>query len=303
MNRTGLSSRISGHQYPGKKPTWKWTPAKIAAFSMFALMMGTIIYFESNSNKSTFEASTQVIDEPSFSLESTDFDKEYQNFLKRGKKIVTEETLDSLRQIQSSTQAESSSSRATESPTTAAETSTNNTPSRNNRTENNQSTPQTKSPAPINNSRKTQDRGVNLKSIERTQPATNRNPPPSNLGRSNLGSLEEITPPDEIISVDNSANKSGAVDSGVIENNDITEEFYIEETITGRILAVSDGAAIQGVIITVKGTSRKAVSDSNGRYSITVPGDPQQRTLQYTFRGNITERDVSPGSEVINVRF
>jgi hypothetical protein len=244
-----------------------------------------------------------VINEPSFSVESTDFDKEYQNFLKRGKKIVTEETLDSLRQIQSSTQAESSSSRATESPTTAAETSTNNTPSRNNRTENNQSTPQTKSPAPINNSRKTQDRGVNLKSIERTQPATNRNPPPSNLGRSNLGSLEEITPPDEIISVDNSANKSGAVDSGVIENNDITEEFYIEETITGRILAVSDGAAIQGVIITVKGTSRKAVSDSNGRYSITVPGDPQQRTLQYTFRGNITERDVSPGSEVINVRF
>lgn len=265
-----MSSRMSIDTYSGKKNTWKWTPAKIAAFSLFGFMLLIIIYFESNSNRSSFEAPTTVIEEPPLPVETTDFDKEYQEFLKRGQKIITEETLDSLNQIQSSIQS---------SPPT------DNTPISNTRSSNTNPVK-----APVTNPTVTEPAFTATadKKVE-------NKPPPGNSDRKVIGTLEETTPP----IITNTADKF----ENAVSDNPISEEFYIEETITGTIKALSDGTAIQGVTVTVKGTNRSTVSDSNGGYSITVPGDPQHRTLQYSFHGNVTERDVSPGSNIINIRF
>lgn len=282
---TGLSSRMSSYDYPAKKNAWKWTPAKIAAFSMFGFMMMAIIYFESNSSRSSFETPASVIDEPSFYAETTDFDKEYQEFLKQGKKIVTEETIDSLKQLQSSTQAVLPVSKA---------------PPLNTRPSNNQSTPTTKSKAPVQVPTRKPDIVVEnrLEQVELRPPANN-SAPPSSLNKITLGTLEEVSP----TNTDFNFSSQLEVESEVPEDKTITEEFYIQETITGTIAAASDGSAIQGVTVTVKDTKRSSVSDSNGQYSIIVPGDPQHRTLQYSYDGNITERDVSPGANVINIRF
>jgi len=277
---TGLSSRMSSYSYPAKKNAWKWTPAKIAAFSMFGFMMVAIIYFESNSSRSSFETPASVIDEPSFSAETPDFDKEYQEFLKRGKKIVTEETIDSLNQLQSSAQTVSASK----------------APTLNTRPSNNQSTSTTKSTAPVQAPARTPE--IVVEQVE-LRPPVNNSSPPSSLNKITLGTLEEVSP----TNTDFNFSTKSEVESEVLEDKTITEEFYIEETITGTIAAASDGSAIQGVTVTVKDTNRSAVSDSNGQYSIVVPGDPQHRTLQYSYDGNITERDVSPGANVINIRF
>jgi hypothetical protein len=282
---TGLSSRMSSYSYPAKKNAWKWTPAKIAAFSMFGFMMVAIIYFESNSSRSSFETPASVIEEPSFSTETSDFDKEYQDFLKRGKKIVTEETIDSLKQLQSSAQ--------TVPPVSKA-------PTLNTQPSNNQSASTTKSTAPVQAPARTPDIVVEskLEQVELRPPANN-SAPPSSLNKITLGTLEEVSPTNS----DFNFSSKSEVESEVLEDKTITEEFYIEETITGTIAAASDGSAIQGATVTVKDTNRSAVSDSNGQYSIVVPGDPQHRTLQYSYGGNITERDVSPGANVINIRF
>lgn len=254
---TGLSSRMSNYDYAGKKNTWKWTPAKIAAFSMFGVMIGTIIYFESNSSRNSFETPVPVNDGPSLSVQTIDFDKEYQEFLKRGKKIVDEETLDSIIRIQSI---------ATTQPLA------NKTPNSNIKPTNTQPKPTTKSPA--------------------LTPVPTQTPEVTTT--ENNFELIELTPLE---------NKSDVIALRVDKDESITEEFYIEETITGSIASLADRTPLQGVTVTVKGTNRSVLSDSNGRYSIAVPGDPQQRTLQYSFRGNVTERDVSPGTDVINIRF
>ncbi len=285
---TGLSSRMSNYDYAGKKSTWKWTPAKIAAFSMFGLMIGTIIFMESNSNRNSFETPVLVIEEPSFSIETSDFDKEYQDFLKRGKKIVNEETLDSIRQINTS---------ATIRPPE------NNTPNLNNQPSKTPPEPIKKTPAPVHLPVQTPDVTAenNFELIEIT-PLVNNNTSSLNSGQ-NTNTIQEPTIKSSNNLTTSTSDNLQVAKAGVDDDKSITEEFYIEETITGTIAAAADRVPIQGVTVTVKGTNRKAVSDSNGRYSITVPGDPQHRTLQYLFRGNVTERDVSPGTDVINVRF
>ena len=132
----------------------------------------------------------------------------------------------------------------------------------------------------------------NLGTIELNPPPTKK-PPQDKTSSLGLGTLEETNPPDDT----NKPDRSESIDKS------ITEEFYTEEVITGRTMAASDGTPIEGVLIKVKGTERSGVSDANGQYSITVPGDPAHRTIQYSFQGNVTEREVVPGTDVVNIRF
>lgn len=287
MRRTsGLSSRMSGYQYPAKKNTWKWTPAKIIAFSLFGLIMAALVYFESTSGQAAYEKPNPVSEEP-VSVAESDFDEEYQEFLKKGKKIVTEETLDSINRVRADALNEADQTddgvgvSLNESPgrkgpidrqtASSAQASSTNTPDEN-------------------------DAG-SLQSAELTTSSRNNTPSSPSTNQKITGNLIEVSPEEE-------ENHTAPVQTPSEQPKEpITEEFYTEETISGTIAAASDGTPIPGVTITVKGTNYRSVSDSNGKYSITVPGDPLNRTITYSYRGNTTERDVAPGTETLNVRF
>jgi len=284
----GMSSRMSNYQYPVKKTTWKWTPGKIGAFSLLGFMIGALIYFESSStNSSGYSGQSNSTQGSSNTAVTSDFDKEYEKFLKQGQKIISPETLDSLRKLQATPDSEVSNKIPVEkNNNSAAEQITDNTaepiPPKSNR-----STP-TKQPSAVSdNSSRSTDNGINNNPEQELTTSNNL--------QNNLGTLEETSAPVELPEAQ--LNNTQNADDPIIE------EFYTAETISGTIVAASDGTPIEGVNISVNGTVNSAVSDNNGRYSIEVPGDPEHRTIQYTFKGNITERDVSPGRVVINIRF
>lgn len=60
-----------------------------------------------------------------------------------------------------------------------------------------------------------------------------------------------------------------------------------QHTVTGRVTSPSDGAALPGVSVVVKGTSTGTSSDSDGRYTIAVPDD--NSTLVFSFIGFKTQ--------------
>jgi TonB-linked SusC/RagA family outer membrane protein len=71
-----------------------------------------------------------------------------------------------------------------------------------------------------------------------------------------------------------------------------------QRTITGRIID-SNGNALTGVNVIEKGTTNGALTDSDGRYSITVPSG--QAVLSFSFIGYTTQ-DVTVGNQIaINV--
>ena len=108
---TSFSSGMSNYRYPAKKSTWKWTPAKIAAFTVFGLMMVALVYFESTSNRNIYNEPVEIKQQPAPLAATSDFDKEYQEFISQGEKIVPQELLDSLKAIEA--QFESNTNRAT----------------------------------------------------------------------------------------------------------------------------------------------------------------------------------------------
>ncbi len=83
----------------------------------------------------------------------------------------------------------------------------------------------------------------------------------------------------------------------------IEEQFYTPVTVTGVITSASDGTALSEVRITVKGTAISTLTDFGGKYAIAVPGNPLYRTLQFSYRGNVSERNVQPDTKVINIKF
>ena len=270
---TGLSSRMSNYEYSAKKNTWKWTSGKIIAFSAFSIMIVGLILIESTPSGSNSNQTPTVSNQNlSTEVESTDFEKEYQEFLKQGKKIVDQETLDSLDASQTNT--------ASTNPIPQPKRS-------------NSQSPIAKNQSTQNNPSKTEKLAENnLQPIQLTPSAsTNQQRQGSSLG----GRLEEVNPDEDIISDISETSPS--------EENVITEEFYTEETISGTITTASDRTPIKGVTITVKGTNTSAISDANGQYTVTVPGDPLHRTIRFSFLGNTTEREVSPGTEILNIRF
>ncbi|MDH3711889.1 MAG: carboxypeptidase-like regulatory domain-containing protein [Cyclobacteriaceae bacterium] len=83
----------------------------------------------------------------------------------------------------------------------------------------------------------------------------------------------------------------------------IEEQFYTPVTVTGVITSASDGTALSEVRISVKGTAISTLTDFGGKYAIAVPGNPLYRTLQFSYRGNVSERTVQPDTKFINIEF
>ncbi|WP_210487015.1 SusC/RagA family TonB-linked outer membrane protein [Rufibacter aurantiacus] len=70
-------------------------------------------------------------------------------------------------------------------------------------------------------------------------------------------------------------------------------------TISGRVTSATDGSALPGVSVVVKGTTIGASTDVEGRYQISVTGSP---TLVFTFIG-FTTREIAAGtSTTIDVK-
>ncbi len=290
-----LSGLGSGMSYSAKKTVWKWTPAKIAAFSMFGVMMAALLYFESTSTRSTYEpvlVQEQRRAEPSI----TDFEKEYEEFLKKGTKIVSQETLDSLNAIENNSRSQTSVE-----PPSRSNTENSITPVA---TEKSTTRPQNRSEnrSQASNAKGASNTAVDpeplSENVENHLQTVEEIPTPKNHKKEDLiGVLEEVSPEDYNAIVNKSRSKERK--SAQV----ITEEFFVEETISGRIYALSDGTPLAGVSVSVQGTDISTSSDSGGRYTITVPGDPEHRTIRYSYQGNSTERDVDPGTSVLNIRF
>jgi TonB-dependent starch-binding outer membrane protein SusC len=71
-----------------------------------------------------------------------------------------------------------------------------------------------------------------------------------------------------------------------------------ERRVTGTVTSESDGTTLPGVTILVKGTTKGAITDVNGRYEINVA---PEATLQFTFIGMIPQEIVVGNQTIINV--
>ncbi|HMG93922.1 MAG TPA: von Willebrand factor type A domain-containing protein [Chryseolinea sp.] len=70
-------------------------------------------------------------------------------------------------------------------------------------------------------------------------------------------------------------------------------------TITGTVTSADDGLSLPGANVTLKGTSNNAVTDAQGKYSITVPSSGG--TLTFAFIGYVTRELKIGTSNVINI--
>ena len=278
----GAGSKMSNYQYGSKKTVWKWTAGKILAFSAFGVVVAGLIYTETRSN---ITANPEIISSSDGNFQSAsttiDFDQEYQEFLKKGKRVVPQYNSDSSTlSVQTSTQS-----------VEAAQT-----PSANKR--NVSASQQSR----VDQSKPNRVPSLNTKNSNQASVENNIEPVPltsSNNKNRNIGTLEEIDPLDQSSRSGNLVSDQNPSTSEEV----IVEEFYTEDIVTGTISAMSDRTPLSGVEVTVKGTDIKSVTGSNGKYSIKVPGDPLYRTVRYSYQGNSTERDVVPGTEILNIRF
>ena len=92
-------------------------------------------------------------------------------------------------------------------------------------------------------------------------------------------------------------------DFKVLENNLIViapRELMQQKVVTGKITDSKTGAPVPGVNVVVKGTTTGTFTDSNGKYSITLP--ETNATLVFSFIGYILQEiPVSAGS-VLDVK-
>lgn len=70
-------------------------------------------------------------------------------------------------------------------------------------------------------------------------------------------------------------------------------------TITGKVTSSADGTAMPGVTVTFKGTANSAITDAQGKYSITVPANGG--TLVFSFVGFVNKEIKIGTSNTINV--
>jgi TonB-linked SusC/RagA family outer membrane protein len=69
---------------------------------------------------------------------------------------------------------------------------------------------------------------------------------------------------------------------------------FAQRTVTGVVTKSNDGSPLPGVTVMVKGTTIGAISDADGKYTISVPND--QAVLQFSFIG-FNPKDVPAGSQ------
>lgn len=72
-----------------------------------------------------------------------------------------------------------------------------------------------------------------------------------------------------------------------------------DRTITGQVTSQDDDTPLPGVNITIKGTSRGTTTNSEGKYTLSITGNP---TLVYSFVGSIAQEVTVGNQSVINVR-
>ncbi len=70
-------------------------------------------------------------------------------------------------------------------------------------------------------------------------------------------------------------------------------------TITGKVTATSDGSALPGVNVVIKGSSKGTTTDVSGNYSITIPS--QNGTLVFSFIGYVSQEVKIGTSDILNV--
>ncbi len=76
-------------------------------------------------------------------------------------------------------------------------------------------------------------------------------------------------------------------------------QAFAQKTITGTVTSATDGSALPGVSVIVKGTNIGTITDVNGKYTLEVPADA--KTLVFSFVGYKTV-EVPITSNVINVQ-
>ena len=89
-----------------------------------------------------------------------------------------------------------------------------------------------------------------------------------------------------------------AVAAGVnksFDNNETPQAF----TVTGKVTSVTDNGALPGVSIVVKGTSKGTISNSEGSYSIEIPGN--DAILSFSFIGFQTTEVPVNGRRVVDI--
>jgi TonB-linked SusC/RagA family outer membrane protein len=69
--------------------------------------------------------------------------------------------------------------------------------------------------------------------------------------------------------------------------------------VTGTVTSADDGTALPGVSVVVRGTTIGAVTDFEGKYTITVPN--ASATLMYSFVGMLTQEIVLQGQTTVDV--
>ncbi|RYE32587.1 MAG: SusC/RagA family TonB-linked outer membrane protein, partial [Sphingobacteriaceae bacterium] len=72
-----------------------------------------------------------------------------------------------------------------------------------------------------------------------------------------------------------------------------------ERTITGKVTSKLDNAGLPGVSVIIKGTNKGTVTDMDGKYKITVPGNA---TLVFTYISFETQEAVVGSQSVINIQ-
>ncbi len=75
-----------------------------------------------------------------------------------------------------------------------------------------------------------------------------------------------------------------------------SEVWAQERTISGRVTSIEDGTSLPGVNVVLKGTTRGAVTDADGNYTLSVPAEGG--TLVFTFIG-LTTQEVEIGNRTI----
>lgn len=72
-----------------------------------------------------------------------------------------------------------------------------------------------------------------------------------------------------------------------------------DRTITGTVTSQDDKLPIPGVTVKVKGTQSGTVTDSNGKYSVSVPSG--STTLEFTYIGYVIKDQAISASNILNV--
>lgn len=73
------------------------------------------------------------------------------------------------------------------------------------------------------------------------------------------------------------------------------------QAVTGQVTSSSDGSALPGVSVLLKGTTNGSTTDSDGRFTIQVPDNEKEAVLAFSFIGFATQEISVNGRTSINV--